>query len=222
MIGTKAKKQVYQKNNNQFRFAVSISLFLMLAVWAVFAFILDPEYQASSQILIEESAPATVHRAVESNRIDSQIIEAYASFATSSDILRKVAKELELKNSIADLRQKIQVSYTSNSPVLTITVLSEDSQQVVLIANRLSFIFQNEVKKSLKADHISVISQASFEETKAVPIQSGLLLGLFIAAASGFAFSVLIKFIPLAVEGSVKTTNRDLRKKENQMQTVFK
>lgn len=222
MTGSKIKTQLFKKAKLQSRFSVLFTIFLISAVWAVFAFILEPEYQASSQLLIEESTPAALHRAVESNRIDSQIIEAYASFATSPEILDKVKKELELKSSITDLRQKIQVDHASNSPVLTVTVSSEDSRQAVLIANRLSFIFQNEVKNSLKADHVSIISQASSEEIKESPSQNRLMLSLSIAVASGFIFSILIGFITAATKGAVKATNRDIRKKENQMQTVFK
>ncbi|EIM07197.1 lipopolysaccharide biosynthesis protein [Planococcus antarcticus DSM 14505] len=207
---------------NHVRIAFAFTLLLMLGVWVVFAFILKPQYQASSQMLIEESASATPHLAVESSRIDSQIIEAYASFAISPEILLKVKKELGLESSVADLQKQINVTHTDNSPVLTITVSSDDSYVSAKIANTIGFIFQNEVKASLKADHVNIISQALSEDKEVILSQQGLTLGLAIAAACGFIFSILITFSTVAVKAAVDSTNRVIRKKENQLQTVFK
>ncbi|MBT2570469.1 capsule biosynthesis protein CapA [Planococcus sp. ISL-110] len=222
MTGKKGTIQLRKSLKNQIQLAVAFTLLLMFAVWVVFVFILDPDYQASSQLLIEESASAIPHLAVESNRIDAQTIEAYASFVTSAKILEQVKKDLNLKISTSDLLKQIHVDYTNNSPVLTVIVSSDDSQQSALIANTMAFVFQNEVRDSLKADYVSVISQASAENKKESVSQEGLMLGLAIAAAAGLILSLLMIFTAEAAKTAANGTNRDIRKKENQMQTVFK
>lgn len=218
----KTRRLLYRKTKKQIQFTVTCILFLAFLAWIVFAFIIDPQYQASSQLLIEDSTSAASRLAAEKEQIDSQVIEAYAVFATSNEVMEEVKKQLELNYSITDLRQKIQVDYASNSPVLTVTVFSEDSQQAAIIANTLSFVFQNEVKKSLNANHVSIISQASSENGKASHNQHELIFGLTIAVAFGIILIILTTFITASIKGAAKNANRDTRKKENQMQTVFK
>lgn len=207
---------------NQIRFAIGFVLLLMLAVWLIFVFIVDPEYQASSQLLIEESAPAIQHQAVESMRIDSQTIEAYAAFIKSPEVLELVRKNLELNSSITDLQGQVHVSYTSTSPVLTVIVSSESNHQSIEIADTLAFAFQNEVRNSLKADNVTIISKASSQEQSGGAKRNGLIFALATAAVSGFLFSIFTGFGINAVKTAANAKNRDIRKKEDQLQTVFK
>lgn len=222
MTDKKAVLHLLMNFKNHIRFSVVLTLLSMLAAGSVFVFILDPEYEASSQLLIAESAPAIPHQAVESNQIDFQVVEAYAAFMESPEVLQQVRKELKLGNSIADLREQIQVSYTSNSPLLTVTVSSDNSNQALKTTNALAFIFKNEVESSLKEDNVNIISQASLKEGNGDPSQKNLMLALIVAAVSGFFLSILIATSLTAAKNAANATNRDIRKKENQLQTVFK
>lgn len=222
MAGKKRKIQLFKNLKDQIQLAVALTLLLMFVGWGIFVFILNPDYQASSQLLIEESAPAIPQLPVESNKIDAQTIEAYASFVTSPKILEQVKKELDLKISTTHLLKQIHVDFTQDSPVLTVTVSSDDSRQSALIANTTAFIFQNEVRSSLKADHVSVISQASPDNKEGSVSQQGLMLGLAIAAVSVFILILLFVFSTAVAKKVVHTPSRNIRKKENQMQTVFK
>ena len=202
----------------QLRYSFGLILFLMLIVWLVFVFMVSPKYQASSQLLIEETVQEIPQLAVESNRIDSQTIEAYAAFIRSPEVLEKVRKDMGLQVSLSNLRQQLTVGTTSNSPVITITASSENSQQAVEIADKTAFVFQNEVRNSLKADRVSIISPAALED----PAKKDLMFGLVIAAIAGFIFSILTTFVINAAKTAANVKNRDIRKKENQLQTVFK
>lgn len=210
------------KLKNKIRFAIGFTLLLMLAVWLIFVFVVDPEYPVSSQLLIEESASTTQHQALEGKRIDSQTMEAYAAFIKSPEVLELVRKNLELKSSISDLQEQVGVSYTSNSPVLTVTVSSESNHQSIEIADTLAFAFQNEVRNSLKADNVTIISQASPQDGSGDSNRNGLMSALIAAAVSGFLLSIFTAIGISAVKAAANAKNRDIRKKEDQLQTVFK
>lgn len=203
---------------NQLRYIIGLTLLLLGAVCLFFVFMDDPEYRASSQLLIEETAPSIPHMAVESSRIDSQTMEAYAAFIKSPEIVEQVQKDVRLQDSSPLLREQVFVSYTANSPILTVTVSSDNRQESLEISNALAFIFQNEVKNSLKADHVSIISPASLEDSGS----KSMVWSLVIAAISGFIFSVVMVVGFNAAKASASAQSRDIRKKENQLQTVFK
>ncbi|TWT07235.1 capsule biosynthesis protein CapA [Planococcus sp. CPCC 101016] len=199
-------------------YTVGLILFLMLAVWFVFVFIVSPKYQASSQLLIEETAQRSPHLTAEGNRIDSQTVAAYAAFIKSPEVLEQVRQNLGLQISISDLRKQMTVSSTNNSPVLTVIVSSDTSQQAVEIADETAFVFQNEVRNSLKADRVSIISPAALED----PVKKDLFFGLMMAAISGFILSIFTAIVINAAKTAANAKNREIRKKENQLQTVFK
>ncbi|WP_223634130.1 YveK family protein [Planococcus sp. 4-30] len=206
----------------QIRFTIGLTLLLMLAVWAVFVFIIEPEHQVSSQLLIQESVPAIPHLAAEKNQVDFQTLEAYAAFVESPEVLERVRGNLGLKMSISQLRERVEVSFSGHSPVLTILVSSGSTQQAIEIADALAFTFQNAVKNSLKADNVTIISLASSQDGSINPSGNDLLSALVIAAVCGLVFSIFSAFGIAALKTAANAKKRKIRKKENQLQTVFK
>jgi len=205
---------------NHFRFTIGLILLLMLAVWTIFVFIVEPQHQVSSQLLIQDSAPTVPHLTGGNKQIDSQTVEAYAAFIRSPEVLEQVHAKLKLKNSISNLRNQVSVSSTSNSPVLTITVSSGSSRQAIELANTLAFTFQNEVRNSLKADNVTIISRASAPTEN--PNDNRLMFALLIAAVSGFVFSIFMGRGVNVLKTVANVKNKNIRKKEDQLQTVFK
>lgn len=175
---------------NQIRFTIGLILLLMLTVWATFVFIVEPEHQVSSQLLIQESVPVMPHLAVENNQMDAQTLEAYAAFIKSTEVLELVKENLGLKMSISQLRERVDISYSDHSPVLAILVSSGSTQQAIEIADTLAFTFQNAVKSSLKADNVTIIAPASSQDGSVDPSGNTLMFALMIAAVCGFVLSV--------------------------------
>ena len=207
---------------NQIRFTIGLILLLTLTVWAIFVFIVESEHQVSSQLLIQETAPVIPHLAVENNQVDAQTLEAYAAFIKSTQVLELVKENLGLKMSISQLRERVDVSYSGHSPVLTLIVSSSSTQQAIEIADTLAFIFQNAVKNSLKADNVSIISLASSQDGSVDPSGNSLMFALMIAAVCGFVLSVFSAFVVNALKTASNAKQRNIRKKKNQLQTVFK
>lgn len=206
------------KNHTRIR-SIFVALFL-LAVWLLLSFIMDSKYQASSQLLIEEKGRALQEVASYSNRLDPQAIEAFAAFVKSPEVLEELRADLKLEISLSDLQKQITVNHSSDSPVLTITAFSDSGQQSVEIANSLSSIFQDNVSKNLDTAAIRIILQA-VEARKANIVTENWVLGLVAATILGFIFKLLAGYISTSAKASAEI-RKDARKKENQLQTVFK
>lgn len=208
------KKQIY--------FSLSFTFFLMLTASLIFVFIIDSEYQASSQLLVEKSQSVLSNQLKENKQIDSRMIEAYAAFIESSEVLDQVSKDLPLKKSVSALREQILVSYASNSPVLTVTVSSASSQESVSIANAVAAVFQTKVSDSFQTNPVTIISQAVPENGSKEPSQKELLMKIAIAGTFGFISSILLIASTHSVKKTTNARDRNMRKKNRQLQTVFK
>ncbi|AQU80084.1 MULTISPECIES: Wzz/FepE/Etk N-terminal domain-containing protein [Planococcus] len=208
------KKQIY--------FSLSFTFFLMLTASLIFVFIIDSEYQASSQLLVENSQSVLSNQLKENKQIDSRMIEAYAAFIESSEVLDQVSKDLTLKRSVSALRGQILVSYASNSRVLTVTVSSASSQESVSIANAVAAVFQTKVSDSFQTNPVTIISQAFPENGSKEFSQKELLMKIAIAGTFGFISSILLIASTHSVKKTANARDRNIRKKNRQLQTVFK
>ena len=212
--------QYIQKLKNHIHFFSLFVAFSLLTGWVSVAFIIEPKYQASSQLLIEEQGAAVQDATLLSDRLDPQAIEAFAAFIKSSEIMGQVREELNIGMPISDLQKQIVVNHSDDSPVLTIIVYSDSGQQSIKIANSLSSIFQNNVSKTLDTADVRIISQAKVA-SKANTATRYLILGMIAATIVAFIFKVFSVYISKSAKAAAETRN-DARKKENQLQTVFK
>ncbi|WP_082226465.1 YveK family protein [Planococcus halocryophilus] len=181
---------------------------------------LKPEYQSTSQLLIGEPLTSS-QLEKENNKPEAQVTEAYAAFLKSPEVLEKVSEELKFANSVSDLSKQIDVSYTNNSPVLTISTLSYDNNESSKIANTLAVVFQEEVRNSLQVDNVSIISLAPAEGESRKPSQSAIIIYTAIATFIGLTFSTLLVFVINGIK-NVANRDREVGESEQQLQTVFK
>lgn len=212
--------QFVQKLKNHSRFLFIFVVFFLLLVCLAVAFLVEPKYQASSQILIEETGATVQGSAWQSDWLDPQAVEAFAAFIESPEIMEQVRQELKIGISVSDLQKQIVVNHSDDSPVLTITVFSDSGQQSVKIANSLSSIFRNNVNRILDTTAVRIISQAE-DVQKANGAIRNLVLGMIAATVVGFIFKMVSVYIRKSAKVTAET-RKDARKKENQLQTVFK
>ncbi|MCH4824752.1 YveK family protein [Planococcus halocryophilus] len=206
------KKRIY--------FVISFTFCLMLTTLFIFIFFVNPEYQSTSQLLIGEASTIS-HVEKENNQVDSPMMEAYATFLKSPEVLEKVNEKLKLSNSVSDLRKQVHVSYIDNSPVLTITIFSHNKNESSKIANTLAVVFQEKVNTSLQVDHVNVISLAQAVGESRKPSQSAIIIYTAIVTFIGIVFSILLIFGIKVIKNAV-SRDREVGKREQQLQTVFK
>ncbi|WP_186763831.1 YveK family protein [Planomicrobium sp. CPCC 101079] len=206
---------------------LSVTFLSIATVWLLLVFVIAPDFQATTQIWMEEPAAETPEEEVSSNKADPVLINAYGQLLKSRDVLDLTIKELNLEYSIHELNELITVTHATNTQVLNITVSSSDSREAVEIANALTSILQEMLMEWLGMDNVTIIAKAS-EETVVSSLDENLIFGLGLAGAFGLIVGVLIAFIIEMLNISLKNNNRGLRRKrrkkdeEATLQTVFK
>lgn len=198
-----------------------IALLSMVTFWALLTFILVPNYEATSQIFIEQPTEESPPASQVENLGDPQVVDAYSAMIRSREVLSAAISATGSPLSPAELYDKVTVSNVPSSQVLNITVEGKDRKMAGEIANSLADLAVAEAWNRLKVDNLSIIAKASVEEAPLV-MQENFLYVLAIGGGFGVIVGMLLAFIVELFNMLFRTGVLERRRKQSKLQTVFK
>lgn len=200
---------------------LSISLLSIAIVWILNSFFIVPEYEAVTQIFIEE--PTAMEKMESAPAIDAvpTISETYSVIVRSPEILKKVIIEMNLETTISKLHEQITVTQTENSQVLNITVTGSDKKEAAVIANALAIVFIEELPNLTQTTGATIISSASAGPESTL-FEENMLFSLGVAGAFGLIVGTLLAFIVELLNTVIKTGKKERQTSSSRLQTVFK
>lgn len=153
-------------------------IFLLLSVVLTF-FVLKPQYQASTQVLVNQKKE-TKNVAVQEVQGNIQLVNTYAEILKSPRILDKVSKEYN-KYSSEKLNEMVNVKTQANSQILNINVTDYNKKKSEDIANKVANVFKDDMPHIMNVDNVSILSTANGTVEKVSPkISVNLIIGLFV------------------------------------------
>ena len=153
-------------------------IFLLLSVVLTF-FVLKPQYQASTQVLVNQKKE-TKNVAVQEVQGNIQLVNTYAEILKSPRILDKVSKEYN-KYSSEKLNKMVNVKTQANSQILNINVTDYNKKKSEDIANKVANVFKDDMPHIMNVDNVSILSTANGTAEKVSPKTSvNLIIGLFV------------------------------------------
>lgn len=206
---------------NHIKLIGSIALLSMLTTWALLTFLLVPNYEATSQIFIEQPTGNAPPASQVENLADPEVVDAYSAMIKSRDVLSGAISATGSPLSPAELYEKVSVSNVPSSQVINITVEGKDRKMAGEIANSLAESAVAESWEWLKVDNLSIIAKASVEEVPSVMEENGIYV-LAIGGIFGIIVGVLLAFIAELVNMLFRTGVLERRRKQSKLQTVFK
>ncbi len=200
---------------------LSISFLSIAIVWILNSFFIVPEYEAVTQIFIEESSLTT--QTTNAPAIDAipSISDTYSAIVRSPEILKEVIVGLELEMTISELRDQVNVSKTENSQVLNIRVAGNDKNEAAAIANALAVVFVKEIPNLTQTTGATIISSAS-DGPESTLFEENVIFSLGVAGAFGLIVGTLFAFILELLNTVIKTGKQERRTSSTSFQTVFK
>ena len=188
------------------RIVLIISILVMSVTLAgvVSYFFLNPIYEVSTQILINEKEQEQNQFSTQDIETNLQLINTYNVIITSPFILSKVIDNLELNTTTDLLYEKIEVNSEQNSQVINVSVQDSNPIRAVNIANMTAEVLQNEIQTLMNVDNITVISPA-VNKKNIKPISPNIPLNLVIAAVIGLMVGVGITFLKVYLDTTIKT-----------------
>lgn len=166
-------------------------------------FIMTPQYEASTQILVNQSeneneqSPTTD---VESSR---ELISTYNVIITSPAILEPTIEKINYDSEVNDLRSKVNVSAEEESQIATVTVEDSDPQRAVMLANTISETFEEQIPNIMNVDNVSILSEAQLAESDA-PVSPqpalNLILAIMIGTIAGIGLALLLDLLDKSIK----------------------
>ncbi|GAA0341126.1 Wzz/FepE/Etk N-terminal domain-containing protein [Oceanobacillus oncorhynchi subsp. oncorhynchi] len=169
-------------------------------------FVLTPQYESSSQFIVNQTQPEEEQFTQSDLRTNVEIINTYNVIISSPAILNPVIDELGLDLTTTQLADKINVSSEEDSQVVTVTATDEDPVQAVEIANTTVEIFQEEIPSIMNVDNVAILTQAELSENPS-PVAPNPVLNIAIGIVFGALLGGGIAFLLEYLDNTIKTEN---------------
>ena len=179
---------------------ISLTVIAALIAFLVSSFIVQPTYEASTQVLVApKQSEGTM---LDNSQIQSSVtlVNTYRVIIQSPAILEQV--QSNVNGSPMNISQLISVNSEQSSQVINIKVQHTNPVMATDIANEIGKVFSSEVPELMNVDNVKVLSAASVPMT---PVKPNILLNTAIAAVLGFMLGVAWAFLKVVLDRRIKT-----------------
>lgn len=194
MEETISLKELLETLRKRLFLIVSITVLAGLVSGIISFYFLTPIYQASTQILVNQTKNDQTMYSQGELQTNLQLIKTYNVIITSPAILDKVATDLDMGLTAKQLNGKITVGSEKESQVLNLSVQDPDAEKAALIANKTAEVFQKEIVHIMNVDNVSILAKADVSDNPG-PIKPRPMLNVAIAIVVGLMAGVGIAFL---------------------------
>ncbi|RSL31919.1 capsule biosynthesis protein [Salibacterium salarium] len=195
-------KEIFDILKKRLLMISSITVIAVTAGVVLTFFVLTPTYQTSTLLLINQSSEDNQESLSGDINTQLDLINTYNVIISSPRILNPVIEELSLELNHEELKDKIRVGSEEESQVVSISVNEKDPVLAMDIANKIAEIFTRDVVDIMSINNVSILSEASLEETPIRPIPP---LNIVISLLGGLMFSTVLSFFLESLDHSVRT-----------------
>ncbi|BDH61232.1 putative capsular polysaccharide biosynthesis protein YwqC [Lysinibacillus sp. PLM2] len=167
----------------------SVMIFGAVVGYILSFYILQPVYQAETQILVNQKISEQDGYVLSQWETELQLIDTYNVIIKSPAIIDKVIGELDLNITSKELSEQISVTNEDNSKVVNLIVEDPVPELAVHIANTVASVFKNEIPNLMSVDNINILSEATLSENPS-PIKPNKILIIAIAITMGLIIGV--------------------------------
>ncbi|MFC4620468.1 YveK family protein [Camelliibacillus cellulosilyticus] len=187
---------------------VTMIVLITLAAVAISAvatyFIMTPKYEASTQILVNQSSKSQTPYDVNAVRTNVEYINTYSVIIKSPTILKSVIDKLGLNMTTDQLKESLTVNSAQDSQVFTVSVQNTNPAQAVKIANGIATVFKNTIPTIMKVDNVSILSKAQLPDNPS-PVSPKPMLNMAIAFVVGLMIAIGLAFLLEYLDNTIKT-----------------
>lgn len=183
---------------------LALTLIAGLTSATVSYYLLKPVYQASAQILVNQKKSDN-STTLDATQIQTnlQLINTYSVIIKSPVILSKVIEELNLKQSVGELNQKVTVNSQENSQVFLVSVQDTDAANATEIVNEVAKTFKKEIPQIMNVDNITILTKAVAAENP-TPIKPNPFLNIAISSLVGLMVGIGLTFLLEYIDNTIK------------------
>lgn len=181
---------------------ISLGLIGLILASAYTLFIVTPQYNASTQLLVNEKN--SEGSSIEATDITKnlQMISTYTELIKGPAILNGVQESLETDLTTEQLASKISITSPEGALVFLVTVTDSDPYKAAEIANAVAGTFQNEIGTIMNSvDNVAITYKAV---PNVSPISPNIPLNIIIGLLVGILIGVGISFVKEFMDKTIK------------------
>lgn len=187
---------------------ILILVLLSTAASAVYSmFFKDPMYEASTKIIVTQTASQLATGQLDLNQINTNIrmIDTYKEIIKTPAILDKVAAGYpELGLTAEQLVQKIKVSSVNNTQMMSIIVQDSSYSKAADTVNAVTSVFREEIQHIFQVENVSILNNAD-PSRETGPVSPNVPLNIAIAFVVSLMIAVGIVFLLEYLDDTIKT-----------------
>ncbi|MDZ5784217.1 YveK family protein [Marinococcus luteus] len=178
---------------------LSLVMLAALSAGAVYTwFIAEPEYEASTQILVTPDVGESETPASEDWQSSRELVNTYNTLLTSPAIIEPAVQNLSVARTEEAVQSQLTVAAENESQIATVTVRDTDPEAAVAIVNTVTETFEQEVPSIMSVDNVSILSEAEMKDiSEPVSPQPLLYMGasLFGGLLGGLGLVLLLEMM---------------------------
>lgn len=192
--------ELFSKIKKRVSLIVSLGLIGLIVAAGFTFFIATPQYNATSQILVNRTTESTEGLQLTDINTNVQMINTYKDIIKGPVILDEVSQNLETTLTTSELSDKIEIATQENSQVFSLIVTDDSPYVAADIANSVADTFQNEIGNIMNVENVTIISEAVANTNQISPNNLlNLIVGLLVGILLGVGIAFLLEFMDKSV-----------------------
>jgi len=186
---------------------VSTVIVVTIATALFSIFYIQPKYEASTKIIVNQTATQMTTGQLDLNQINSSIrmIDTYKEIIRTPAIMGKVIESYpDLKLTMQDLVKKVKVSSVNNTQVMTLNVQDTSYQKAAQIVNAVSDVFSKEIPQIFQVENVSILNYADEADTAVSPVSPNIKLNTAIAFLVSLLLMIGLAFVLEMLDDTIK------------------
>lgn len=182
---------------------VAITILCTSAIGLISYYILEPEYQTYTTLMIGRPQGYTQEIQYDDVMLNQKLVSTYGEIAKSRIIANELIVNLELSLTYEELSKKINVTLVKDTEIIKIIVKDKDGEAAAQIANEIANVFIKQVARIMNIENIQVIDKA---EVPLKPDKPKPAINMMIASVLGIMLSIFSIFTYEYFDNTVKTS----------------
>ena len=201
--------ELWQGIKKNFIWIFLLSIVLGGLTFLVNQFVLAPEYESQTTMIIGkpeeyQGAPA---KDLEYNDVmlNQQLVSTYSEIIKSREISDEVIKNLGLKFSFKEFKEKVKVEAVKDTELISITVSDTIPERAMDIANETAEIFQKKIAYIMKVDNVQILDEAVLPKE---PVAPRVILNTLLGFILGGMIATFIAIVKELLDNTVKSSEQ--------------
>lgn len=191
-------------------------IFTSMVAVAVMAFVftevfIEPSYRSEGALYVNSTTNQQMQQTVTAANLTAsqQLVNTYSEILKRRTFLESVAKDIDNKYSVSQLRSMISISPVNETEIMQISVTSNNPDDSYLIAHSILMRAPDELIRVVEAGSVKLLDDAKKNNVAVAPnIRQNTLIGALLGIVIGALIIFLLELIDTRIKGSESITSK--------------